>query len=143
MVAAWRRETLDAVTGATLAASEGLGWRSPRGCVADDGSFAALRPAEADGEAAVVWVGAAFEAHAWLGVASDGAQLVFAGERLVVCDGAHWALWRREGGAMVEVARLEGDGCTATALAYDDATATLAVGTAEGTLAVFALDRET
>lgn len=136
---ACQRETLDAVTGATLAVSDGLGWRGPRGCVADDGSFAALRPAEADGAAAVVWWGGAFEAHAWLGVASDDAQMVFAGERLVVCDGEHWALWRREGSAMVEVARLDGDGCVASALAYDDATETLVVGTAEGTLAVFAL----
>jgi hypothetical protein len=131
-----QRETLDAVTGVSLARSEGVAWRSSRGCVADDGSFAALRPLGPDGERAVVWVG---ETDAWLGVASDDTPMVFAGEHLVVCDGADWGLWRREGRAMVRVTWLEGEGCTATALAYDDATGTLAVGTAEGTLAVFAL----
>jgi hypothetical protein len=136
-----QRETFDAVTGASLDCGDELAWRSARGCLAEDGAFAALRPAGPDRARSVVWVGVASETHAWLGVASDDAQMVFAGERLVVCDGGDWGLWQGEGGSMARVARLEDDGCTATALAYDDATGTLAVGTAEGTLVVFALSR--
>jgi len=134
-----QRETVDAATGASLSRSEGLAWGSTRGCVAVDGAFAALSAAQPDGARVATWVGDADEPHVHLGVASDDARLVFAGDRLVVCDEGGWGLWRRDGARMVRVAHLESGGCAATALAYDDATGTLAVGTAEGTLAVFAL----
>ena len=117
----------DVATGASLSRSEGLAWGSTRGCVAVDGAFAALSAAQPDGARAVTWVGDADEPLVHLGVASGDAQLVFAGERLVVCDGEDWGLWRREGARMVRVAHLESGGCAATALAYDDATGTLAV----------------
>jgi len=133
------RETRSPVTGEVLARGDALTVGARRGALAADGAFAAVCEAEAGGEAYVAWVAAEGGGAARLGVASAEARVVFAGERLAVFDDEDWGLWRRDGAALTRVATLESDGCLASALAYDDATGRLVVGTAEGTLVTFAV----
>ncbi|MFO0602502.1 MAG: hypothetical protein U0324_04970 [Polyangiales bacterium] len=133
------RETRSPTTGEVLARGDALTVRARRGALAADGAFAAVCEAEAGGEAYVAWVPAEGVGAARLGVASAEARVAFAGERLAVFDGEDWGLWRRHGAAMARAATLESEGCSASALAYDDATGRLVVGMVEGTLVTFAV----
>ena len=100
--------------------------RAPRGAPARVGDLVWVAARGAEGPAVSIRV-------------NPGALVAFAGECLVVCDGEGWGLWRRTIASMERVASLESDGGTATALAFDEETGLLVVGTAEGTLVTFAL----